>query len=67
MMMPLSVETRFSLVRSTIGPMLSCNDGVLHGDADDAAVGAACLLRLAVDQVVVVLVGGAGCRCPAHR
>ena len=26
MMMPLSVETRFSLVRSTIGPMLSCNE-----------------------------------------
>ena len=26
MMMPLSVETRFSLVRSTIGPMLSCSE-----------------------------------------
>ena len=26
MMMPLSVETRFSFVRSTIGPMLSWSD-----------------------------------------
>ena len=26
MMMPLSVETRFSLVRSQIGPMLSCSE-----------------------------------------
>src|SRR5262245_50736060 len=26
MMMPLSVDTRFSLVRSTIGPMLSCSE-----------------------------------------
>src|SRR6188472_3064652 len=42
MMMPLSVETRFSLVRSTIGPMLSCKE-------------ASCL---AIDQVIVGLVGG---------
>src|ERR1700730_12006369 len=26
MMIPLSVDTRFSLVRSQIGPMLSCSD-----------------------------------------
>src|SRR5437870_189848 len=29
MMMPLSVETRFSLVRSMIGPMLSCSEANL--------------------------------------
>ena len=57
MMMPLSVETRFSLVRSQIGPMLSCKRRILDREAFDAAVGPAGLLRGAVHQVVVVLVG----------